>query len=398
MSKLGSKPSRFELLSLLSEACELEHALSCSYLYAAFSLKEGKSSDLEWDEQQDVSLWAAQLYFVASQEMLHLAQVWNLLTAVGGSPYYLHSPFPHQKGYYPIPVPLTLARFDVECLDRFLQWELPATINGSRDFTPISGTGPSRFDTVGDMYGRIAELVIAFEHDELFIGNPSAQVGADVVDFKEIVKVVDHESALQAIGVIRHQGEGSPEDRENCHFGVFHDIRTALKVRTDANPSFEPSYPVLTNPTRSDALAGQTHVPSEDVRDLMELFDDIYGLSIRMLAWAFGEIESNHPGVAPIARSAITAMPILLKPLGTTLASMPSGAGTTTAGAAFLLKRHVPFPTSQVLAERLIHELWSEVFERAGQLAERESLANVLHWLPRQVGIIVKMMGQNVLT
>ena len=32
--------SRSELLKLLSEACELEHGLACSYLYAAFSLKQ----------------------------------------------------------------------------------------------------------------------------------------------------------------------------------------------------------------------------------------------------------------------------------------------------------------------------------------------------------------------
>src|SRR5688572_6699065 len=91
--------------SLLSEACEVEHALACSYLFAAFSLK---TQGLPWEHQQRVRLWAAQVYFVASQEMLHLAQVWNLLTAVGGVPYYGRPAFPVDRDYFPIGSPLTL--------------------------------------------------------------------------------------------------------------------------------------------------------------------------------------------------------------------------------------------------------------------------------------------------
>jgi hypothetical protein len=79
---------RSQLLSLLTEACELEHGLACSYLYAAFTLKQDLSEGgLDWRQLQRVRLWAAQLYFIAAQEMLHLAQVWNLQAAIGGAPY-----------------------------------------------------------------------------------------------------------------------------------------------------------------------------------------------------------------------------------------------------------------------------------------------------------------------
>ena len=86
--------SRSALISLLSEACELEHGLACSYLYSAFTLKQSVSEkDLTWQEFQALRIWAGQLYFIASQEMLHLSQAWNLLTAIGGTPYYMRPEF-----------------------------------------------------------------------------------------------------------------------------------------------------------------------------------------------------------------------------------------------------------------------------------------------------------------
>jgi hypothetical protein len=93
--------TRSELLSLLSEACELEHGLACSYLFTAFTLKQDTSEGgITWEQLQKVRLWAAQIYFVASQEMLHLALVWNILAAIGGTPYYLRPNFPQELKYY----------------------------------------------------------------------------------------------------------------------------------------------------------------------------------------------------------------------------------------------------------------------------------------------------------
>src|ERR1700722_19196015 len=87
---LPSPKSRAELLTLLAEACELEHGLACSYLYAAFSLKQDASEGGLTPEQVMLTRqWAGQIFFVAAQEMLHLAQAWNLLVAAGGAPYYL---------------------------------------------------------------------------------------------------------------------------------------------------------------------------------------------------------------------------------------------------------------------------------------------------------------------
>ena len=72
--------SRSDLMSLLTEACELEHGLACTYLYAAFTLRQSvfeaaESSDnnqLSSEQFQAIRKWAGQLYFIASQEMMHL--------------------------------------------------------------------------------------------------------------------------------------------------------------------------------------------------------------------------------------------------------------------------------------------------------------------------------------
>jgi hypothetical protein len=122
---MSNRFTRSHLLSLVSEASELEHALACSYLFAAFSLKRGQGDGLTWQQEQTVRRWAAQVYFIASQEMLHLAQTWNLALACGGTPYFSRPAFPQPKGYLPIGAPLTLEPYSLATLDRFLQWEAP---------------------------------------------------------------------------------------------------------------------------------------------------------------------------------------------------------------------------------------------------------------------------------
>ena len=47
--------SREELIYLLSEAAEVEHGVMCSYLFAAFSMKDGASDGLS-DRQLD-AVW-----------------------------------------------------------------------------------------------------------------------------------------------------------------------------------------------------------------------------------------------------------------------------------------------------------------------------------------------------
>src|SRR5689334_13102549 len=71
---------RESLIYMLCEAAELEHAIMCQYLYAAFSLKQSTDEGLTEDELAVVTRWRRQVSHVATQEMLHLALVHNLMS------------------------------------------------------------------------------------------------------------------------------------------------------------------------------------------------------------------------------------------------------------------------------------------------------------------------------
>ena len=96
---------------MLCEAAELEHGIMCQYLYAAFSLKQSEDEGLTPDEAQAVQRWRQRISHVATQEMLHLSLVQNLLTAIGGAPHLSRPNFPHPATHYPAGVHLTLLPF-----------------------------------------------------------------------------------------------------------------------------------------------------------------------------------------------------------------------------------------------------------------------------------------------
>src|ERR1700745_3346627 len=72
---------REALIYMLCEAAELEHGIMCQYLYAAFSLKQ-EGDGLAGDQLAAVQGWRSRIAHVATQEMLHLALVHNLLSAI----------------------------------------------------------------------------------------------------------------------------------------------------------------------------------------------------------------------------------------------------------------------------------------------------------------------------
>ncbi|MBV8726029.1 MAG: hypothetical protein JO350_11920, partial [Candidatus Eremiobacteraeota bacterium] len=74
---------REELLYLLTRASELEHDLACSYLYAGYSIKTSvDEGGVTPQELEAIRLWKRKIATVAVEEMLHLGQVSNILTAV----------------------------------------------------------------------------------------------------------------------------------------------------------------------------------------------------------------------------------------------------------------------------------------------------------------------------
>src|SRR5207302_6160037 len=78
---------REALIYMLCEAAELEHGIMCQYLFAAFSLKQREDERLSAAELDTVTRWRRAIAHVATEEMLHLALVHNLLSAIGSAPH-----------------------------------------------------------------------------------------------------------------------------------------------------------------------------------------------------------------------------------------------------------------------------------------------------------------------
>lgn len=382
--------SRSTLLKLLTEACELEHGLACSYLFSAMSLRQETDEPvLGADKLPLVRRWASVIYFIASQEMQHLAQAWNLLVALGGTPYYLRPNFPQDIKYYPLGMRLSLEPFGKSALDRFIGYETPLS-------TPLRRTNDdgTTFPSIGELYQLIAGGIEALP--DAIIGDPDDQVGRDIVDFPDMVRVVDVASALRAIEMITAQGEGIKIDRSDCHFGLFRNLRGELENELTSNPRFSPAYPVMTNPTidRSPAYGAPeaTLITNLESADAAQLFDGLYSLMLRMLGYAFTPRGDRNLRVA-LGQNAIVAMVTVLKPLGEALVRMPAANhGELRAGPCFGLTRHVTLPVEPGTARLLVTERLAELTSEAERIANKpdssatlSQVATTLRRLPSAV-------------
>jgi len=394
---VNARASRARLLSLLSEACELEHALACSYLYAAFSIKRDIADGITWAEQQRNRLWASRIYHVAAQEMLHLAQAWNLLAAVGGMPYYARPNFPLAARHYPLNVALVLRRFDLATLDRFLYYEAPAHNDPRAPYRPLPPDASWPIDesfpyaSVGELYDEIRHVIGHIEEQRLFLRPGVRQAGPQLVDFADVIPVVGRASASAAIDRITLQGEGVTEDREDSHFGVFRAIRrelTAIEAQLGPVP---PAHPVADNPyvrRRRDQIpaavfpsAGDGIETTEIIDELavlaVDLFDDIYVSMLQAMAYAFVNVDADSPTVAALARASLELMTTVIKPLGEAVCQLPSGQPGVNAGPTFALSRHSYLPDAGDVSRVVYGERLVELAGHAHLLAAAAGVHNV---------------------
>jgi hypothetical protein len=116
---------REALIYMLCEAAELEHGIMCQYLFAAFSLKQGEAEGLSGAELAAAARWRTQVSRVATQEMLHLALVHNLLSAIGAAPHMARPNLPAPASHYPAGVQLALLPFGEQALRHFMFLERP---------------------------------------------------------------------------------------------------------------------------------------------------------------------------------------------------------------------------------------------------------------------------------
>lgn len=376
----GSSPvrSREELIYLLSRASELEHGVSCIYLFAAHSLKtDPAEGGLTAEEAAMVRGWKRKLAHVAVEEMLHLAQVTNLLTAIGGAPHFKRTNFPLPPSAFPFGIKLSLEPFSMETIERLCCYEMPEagiltpeqdsffarmrerTIGDAPGLSSIGGMAevmegyePFEIDfaTVGEFYHKVQKGFHSIPEDELFIGPPEAQANGRFLDFGgELVTVTDRASACAGIEMIVEQGEAPTSVHPDAHFWVFDGIRTqyegALARAKEEGRTFDPVRPVVHNPmTRYyDDTSGGTIITHPRTHLVAELYNVAYDTMLLMLLRFFAHTDEDEAELEHLSRAALRVMTTVLRPLGEGLTKMPVSAGNDgrTAGPGFGFNRDV---------------------------------------------------------
>jgi len=334
---------REALIYMLCEAAELEHGIMCQYLFAAFSLKQAAGEGLTDSQLDAVTRWRTQVSHVAAQEMLHLALVHNLLSAVGGAPHMARPNLPQPADHYPAGVELALLPFGRAALQHFMFLERPEGMDlhdadglaavararplmSERDIVPRS----QDFATVGHLYRSIeAGLAhLAEQHGErwLFVGPPRAQAGPEHFRWPELVTVTDLASAQRAIDTILEQGEGPRGNWRDAHFGQFVSILDEYLDLTEADPEFDPVRPVIAanvRPPERDVVVPLITDPL--TARVADLFNVAYEILLQIFERYFAHTEETDAQLKILADASVSLMLRVIKPLGNLITALPAG-------------------------------------------------------------------------
>ncbi|MFF9785285.1 MULTISPECIES: ferritin-like domain-containing protein [Streptomyces] len=282
-----------ELRDILQQAMLVELATVPPYLAALLSIKPGRNVQI-----------ARLIRAVVLEEMQHMAQVCNLLNAVGGKP---RIGRPGRVPTYPGKLPgavlpdleVRLRKLSLEHVrDVFMAIEQPQhpMVDGkpfkghviAPEHVRVSRSGELRSvddkaidtlqtwftkaeyepQTIAWLYNRIARAIIELDaQGNLFTGAPSRQVGWPDAP-GTLYKVTDKRSALLAIHQIVEQGEGTPHDLDGDglgdpgelgHYYMFQEIVEGRQLKRNAEGKwvfegpeipFDPDgvFPVIDDP------------------------------------------------------------------------------------------------------------------------------------------------------
>jgi CDGSH-type Zn-finger protein len=379
---------REALIYMLCQAAELEHGIMCQYLYAAFSLKQSEDEGLTAEEADAVQRWRKHISHIATQEMLHMSLVQNLLSAIGAAPHLSRPNYPQPASHYPAGVHLALLPFGEEALRHFMFLERPEgmDIADAAGMAAFSKAAPATtptvqqgdivprgqdFATVGHLYrsieAGIAHLAEKFGEQTLFVGPPRAQATQAYFGWPELVTVTDAASAQRAIDEILEQGEGPRGHWQDAHFGQFVAILDEYLQLREANPDFDPVRPVV--PVNVRPAERDTDIPLAGdpvARRVMDLFNVSYEILLLMLQRFFAHTEETDAQLKALADASVDLMFQAIKPLGDLVTTLPAGPGYPgrTAGPSFELF----YESDYVLPHR--EAAWVLLVERIRQAAD----------------------------
>ncbi len=377
--------SREELMFLLTEAAQIEHLAICEYLYMAFSMKLDAGNGLTEPQAEAVRRWERVISGIAAQEMLHLTLVNNLLTAIGGCPYFGRPFFPIMIKYFSPPMAMRLIPFGLEALRHTLFFERPEGVKVAdvpEDVAFAYGLIPTpdepdeiipsalAVSTIKGLYYGVEDglrmLVDKFGERGTFIGPPRAQATQEYFGWKELVPVTNLESALAAVEVIVEQGEGGGGvHRAESHFGRIARVTAELMKIERTDPAFQPAHPVVPSFVRPlSAEPGAVLIENHTTRAVAELFDASYEVLLQFLTRFFIHSHETDAMLHALADAAVDIMYSAIRPLGRLMTRLPVGDHQPglTAGPAFEV-----YPTSYILPHH--KAAWYVMQERLGEMA-----------------------------
>ncbi|MGO9972813.1 MAG: ferritin-like domain-containing protein [Solirubrobacteraceae bacterium] len=337
---------REALIYMLCEAAELEHGIMCQYLFAAFSLKRQLEEGLTSEQVDAVKRWRSTILHVAAEEMLHLALVHNVLSAIGSAPHLWRPNLPAPASHYPAGVNLTLVPFGEDALRHFMFLERPEgmELEGAsgidapvHDAVPLMSEGDiiprlQDFATVGHLYRSIehglARLCEKYGERNLFIGPPHSQAASEHFRWSELRPVTDLASAQRALDTILEQGEGARGDWKDAHFGQFVEILQEYRDVRERDPNFEPARPVLFATARPCERDNTVPLITDQVTvRCVDLFNVCYEILLLALERYFAHTEENDAQLKTLAEAAVNLMVAVLAPLGQIITTLPVGPG-----------------------------------------------------------------------
>lgn len=332
------------LVSALSEAAEIEHAITCQYLFGAFSLKTHPAEGgVDWPELEKIRGWKAELLGIARQEMAHHALASNLLVLIGGAPRFTRPHFPHPTRYCPPYERFELLPFGEEALERFICYER------------VHGETGAAVQTIGGLYRAIRDGLIRAPAS-LFVGPPEHQIlnrhlriGEGQFDV-DLAAATDGESAAALVDRIL----------EHDHHDRFVAILSALRAIRERRPDFEPARPVGRNPhVHSERQAeGTTWITHPITQIAAHLFNLAYEGMTLMLTRIYGRSDESPAEVEALIHMAFfPLMTVVIRPLGELLTQMPADERSgRAAGPCFELPLGLPLMPHKRSAWVVLHE------------------------------------------
>ncbi len=388
-------PSREQLLHALYEAAELEHDLMCTYLYAAFSLRQGESEGLPAAMTDVVASWRRAIIDVAVAEMSHLVAVWNVTAALGGTPRFGRTNFPLDPGYLPAGIVVKLAPFNRATLQHFVHLERPAGSDeadgdgfaheraytravSARRLTPTA----MDYATVGEFYAALGDGLTRFAaavgESAAFCGDPAFQLSRSEVDLPGARPVICLKTALRAFDEIVLDGEGAPSASATSHFQRFVTIREDFDRRLAETPGFSPAWPVATNPVlrRPPRPEGRVWLETPTSAAVVDVANAAYGLMLRALAQTY--VSPDPRDKAGWTDLAIGLMHVVTA-MGEAAARLPAGPSNPhcNAGMSFTALRDAAPLAAGASAHRFARERLGELKDGTETLLNEPDLVAV---------------------